>query len=263
MSIIELRVSGRYKIGRKIGAGRFGQIYHSKNVQSNQDVAIKIEEIKSKHPQLIYEGKILQNLQGGVGIPSMLWYGQENDFNFLVMDLLGQNLEDLLVSCKKTFTLKTVLMLADQLISNIEYLHFKNYIHRDIKPKNFLMGCGQKSHIVYTIDFGLSKLYRDTRTHEHIPLKEGKSLIGAARYASINTHKGFEQSRRDDLESLGYMLIYFLKGTLPWKDTRVNKKEEKHQKIMEKKIQTTIEQLCKGIDFYIKNQVFLQNFYNS
>ncbi|CAD8208806.1 unnamed protein product [Paramecium octaurelia] len=247
MSIIELRVCGRYKLGPKIGVGSFGQIYLAKNVQSNQDVAIKIEEVKSKHPQLLYEGKILQNLQGGVGIPSMLWCGQENDFNFLVMDLLGQNLEELLVLCKRAFTLKTVLMLADQLISNLEYIHFKNYVHRDIKPENFLMGCAKKSHIVYTIDFGLSKRYRDARTHDHIPQKEGKPLIGTARYASINTHKGTEQSRRDDLEALGYMLIYFLKGTLPWQGIRANRKEEKYQKIMEKKISTPIDQLCKGI----------------
>lgn len=101
-------------------------------------------------------------------------------------------MEELFVLCKRTFTLKTVLMLADQLISNLEYIHFKNYVHRDIKPENFLMGCGPKSFIVYIIDFGLAKRYRDARTYEHIPLKDGKQIIGKVRYASINTHKGME-----------------------------------------------------------------------
>lgn len=132
------------------------------------------------------------------------------------MDLLAQNLEELFVMCKRSFTLKTVLMLADQLISNLEYIHFKNFVHRDIKPENFLIGSGRKSHVVHTIDFGLSKRYRDVRTYEHVPLKDGKPIIGKCRYASINSHKGMEQSRRDDMEALGYMLIYFLKGTLPW-----------------------------------------------
>lgn len=109
------------------------------------------------------------------------------------------------------------------------------------------MGCGKKSHIVYTIDFGLSKRFRDARTHDHIPLKEGKPLIGTARYASIATHKGFEQSRRDDLEALGYMLIYFLKGQLPWQGIRANRKEEKYQRILEKKTSLTVEQLCKSM----------------
>lgn len=177
----------------------------------------------------------------------MHWCGQENDFNFLVMDLLGQNLEELFNLCKRKFTLKTVLMIADQILSNLEYIHFKNYVHRDIKPENFLIGQGKKSHIIYTIDFGLSKRYRDSRTHEHIPLKDGKPLIGTARYASVNTHKGIEQSRRDDLEAIGYMLIYFLKGQLPWQGIRTQRKEEKYQKILEKKTSTGIDLLCKGI----------------
>jgi serine/threonine protein kinase len=107
-------------------------------------------------------------------------------------------------------------MIADQMISRLEYMHNNNFIHRDMKPDNFLMGVGGKANTVYMIDFGLSKRYRDPKTGQHIPYRDGKSLTGTARYASVNTHIGIEQSRRDDLESVGYILLYLLKGTLPW-----------------------------------------------
>ena len=98
----------------------------------------------------------------------------------------------------------------------MEYIHSKCFLHRDIKPDNFLIGLGKKQHIVYAIDFGLSKRFKDPRTGDHIPYRDGKSLTGTARYASTNTHLGVEQARRDDLESLGFIFVYFLKGKLPW-----------------------------------------------
>lgn len=115
------------------------------------------------------------------------------------MDLLGPTVEHLFALCGKRLSLKSTLMLADQFIQRIEWIHSKDYIHRDIKPENFLMGIGNNSHIVHMIDFGLSKKYRDLKTHQHIPYKENKTLTGTARYASINAHLGIEQSRRDDL----------------------------------------------------------------
>ena len=134
----------------------------------------------------------------------------------MVMDNLGPSIEELFRKCNRRFSLKTVLMLADQMIQRIEYIHSRLYLHRDIKPDNFLIGLGKRQHYVYIIDFGLTKRYRDQKSGQHIPYKDGKSLTGTARYASLNTHIGVEQSRRDDLECLGFVLIYFLKGGLPW-----------------------------------------------
>jgi len=131
------------------------------------------------------------------------------------------------------------------MLSRIEYVQSRYILHRDIKPDNFVIGQGSKQHKVYVIDFGLAKKYV-SRDGKHIPYKEGKSLTGTARYASVNTHLGIEQARRDDLESLGYLMMYFLRGSLPWQNMRANNKKEKYQKIMEKKMGTPIEILCKG-----------------
>ena len=247
MNIIEIRVAGRFKLMTRIGTGSFCDIYQGVNVHSAVEVAIKFEDTKSKYPQLLYEAKILQNLQGGTCIPTLHWCGPENEFNVLVIDLLGPNIEELFNKCDRKFTLKTVLMIADQLISNIEYIHSKNYIHRDIKPENFLFGIGKQSHNLYTIDFGLSKRFRDSKTQAHIPYREKKPLIGTARYASINTHKGIEQSRRDDMESIGYLLVYLMKGKLPWQGIKAKNKDEKYIKIKDQKLSISLKELCSNL----------------
>ena len=179
-----------------------------------------------------------------VGVPAGRWYGVEGEYNVLVMDLLGKSLEDLFCMCSRRFSLTTVLVLADQLLTRLEMIHRKSLIHRDIKPDNFLIGRGANSQTVYIIDFGLSKLYRDPRTLRHIPYREGKSLTGTARYASIHTHMGIEQARRDDLESLGYVLMYFLRGSLPWQGLQAVTKRQKYERILQKKVSTSIEALC-------------------
>jgi len=242
---MELRVGGKFRLGRKIGSGSFGDIYIGTNVQTSEEVAIKLESIKSKHPQLLYESKLYKILAGGVGVPNVHWYGVEGDYNVMVIDLLGPSLEDLFSFCNRKFSLKSTLMLADQMINRVEYMHAKNFIHRDIKPDNFLIGLGKKANQVHVIDFGLAKKYRDPKTQQHIPYRENKALTGTARYASVNTHLGIEQSRRDDLEAVGYVLMYFNRGSLPWQGLKANSKKEKYEKIMEKKMSTPVEVLCK------------------
>ncbi|KAL7663125.1 non-specific serine/threonine protein kinase [[Candida] zeylanoides] len=244
---MDLRVGKKYRIGRKIGSGSFGDIYLGTNIISGEEVAIKLENTKAKHPQLEYEAKVYKALSGGVGIPFVRWYGTECDYNAMVIDLLGPSLEDLFNYCNRKFSYKTVLLLADQLICRIEYIHARCFIHRDIKPDNFLMGIGRRGSQVNVIDFGLAKKYRDPRTHLHIPYRENKNLTGTARYTSVNTHLGIEQSRRDDLESLGYVLIYFCRGSLPWQGLKAVTKRQKYDRIMEKKISTPNDVLTQGL----------------
>jgi serine/threonine protein kinase len=195
----------------------------------------------------LYEARLLKHLAGSPGIPTIYYSAMEGDWNVMVMEVLGPSLEDLFSGvCNRKFSLKSILMLADQMIYRAETLHSRHFISRDIKPDNFLMGLGTKSAILYMIDLGLSKKFRDQRTHQHIPYKENKNLTGTARYASINAHVGIEQSRRDDMESIGYVLMYFFRGALPWQGLKAANKIEKYQRIMEKKMQTSVELLCKG-----------------
>ncbi|XWS20123.1 hypothetical protein CRYUN_Cryun31cG0073500 [Craigia yunnanensis] len=237
---MEPRVGNKYRLGRKIGSGSFGEIYLGTNVQTNEEVAIKLENVKTKHPQLLYESKLYKILQGGTGIPNVRWFGAEDDYNVLVMDLLGPSLEDLFNFCSRKLSLKTVLMLADQMINRVEFVHSKSFLHRDIKPDNFLMGLGRRANQVYIIDFGLAKKYRDTSTHQHIPYRENKNLTGTARYASMNTHLGIEQSSRNKL------VITQCLCSLPWQGLKAGTKKQKYEKISEKKVSTSIEAFCRG-----------------
>jgi len=242
----DFRVGGKYCIGRKIGSGSFGEVYLGVNTHTHEEVAIKLEKVNTPHPQLLNESKLYRVLQGCVGVPSLHWYGVNENYNVMVLDLLGPSLENLLSSCNRHFSIKTTLMLAYDLISRLEIFHAKSYIHRDIKPENFLIGLGAKANRVYLIDYGLARRFRDKRTKQHIPYREGKNLTGTARYASVNTHLGIEQSRRDDMQVLGYVLLYFLRGQLPWQGLAAHTKKEKYDRIMAGKIGTTVEVLCEG-----------------
>lgn len=243
-------VAKNYQITKKLGNGAFGEIWKACNLKSKQEYAIKFEEINSKHQQLYAECRIYLWFHSdstvlAQAIPQVVYYGIEGNKSIMIMDLLGPSLEDLFTKCKKKFSVKTVLMCADQMIKRVEYIHMRRIIHRDIKPDNFTIGHNKNSHRIFIIDFGLAKKFMSS-AGEHIKYREGKGLTGTARYASINTHLGIEQARRDDLESLGYVFLYFLRGSLPWQGLKARNIKDKYEKIKEKKILTKVDDLCTG-----------------
>ena len=245
-----------------VGCGAFGEIHLAYDVNMKALRAIKFEMANHKNPQLKHEYSVLEQLNkhdssnnasqpqniGGdnfTGVPKVYYFDRlEHKYNFMVMEFLGPSLGDLFQLKERNFGMETVLMLAIQILTRIEYIHEKGFLHRDIKPENFVIGLNEKSNLVYLIDYGLSKRYKDKNSGQHIPYRENKQLVGTVRYASINAHLGIEQSRRDDLEGIGYVLVYFYLGRLPWQN-KTDKGKPLTQKITEKKLTTPPELLCK------------------
>ena len=248
---------GNYITERRLGQGSFGEVWEAKHQTTGQRVALKLEPRNTSVPQLFFEAKLYLMFQTAKSsnnvsipcnnIPAVYGSGQTENTNYIAMDLLGKSLEDIMVQVPK-FSEKTVFMLAGQMISCVEYVHKFHYIHRDIKPDNFVMGVGENANKVYIIDFGLSKKYIDANG-KHIKNCTGKSLTGTARYASINALEGFEQSRRDDMESLLYVWVYCLKGRLPWMGLP-NAGKRKYEAILNKKKTTKIDDLCAGLNSF-------------
>jgi casein kinase 1 len=238
-----------YKVGKKIGEGSFGIIFEGINLLNNQQVAIKFEPRRSETPQLRDEYRAYRILAGSFGIPRAYYFGQEGLHNILVIDLLGPSLEDLFDWSGRKFSVKTVAQVAKQMITRVQAIHDKDLIFRDIKPDNFLIGRPNTptANTVHIVDFGMAKYYRDPKTKQHIPYRERKSLSGTARYMSINTHLGREQSRRDDLESLGHVFLYFLRGSLPWQGLKAPTNKQKYEKIGQKKKSSPISELCENL----------------
>ena len=236
----------KYKLIKKIGKGSYGIIYLCKDIASNEFFAAKLQNKNSYTNSLQNEYQIMREINIDK-IPNVKFYGENNLYNILIMQLLGKSLEDIFekILHKQKMPIHSVCNIAIQIIDILEQIHNKNYIHRDIKPSNFLFGNNSfNNNIIYLIDFGLAKKYRESNNAEHYEIKEENKLIGTARFASINAMEGLSQSRRDDLESLGYMLIYFLKGKLPWQNFLIKNKEERYNKIKQTKKEIVINELC-------------------
>ena len=238
-------IFNKYKIIKRLGRGSFGYIYLVE--YQNKLYAMKLENTKKGYYILDKEIYLMIHLYGP-RIPYAKSFGQCGYYNVLVMELLGKSLEDIkLMLPSKKMTIPCVCKLSYQMLQILEHIHRKSFLHRDVKPDNFIMGIGPNSHLLYMIDFGFAKTYRDPTTLAHHPMQKGAGITGTARFASINTLSGYTQSRRDDLESLGYAIVYIAKGTLPWANIKCDNKDALYNRILETKIQTTPENLCSGL----------------
>lgn len=223
-----IQLNDKYKLIKIIGKGTFGEVYTILDRKTKNIYAGKIEK-KSKKSRLKDEYKIYKILEkNGVyeGIPKIITFIETNEQHILIMELLGESLDQKLEKNGGKFDIGTVLKLGIEIIKLLKKIHDVGYIHRDIKPNNFLVGINDCDDKLYIMDFGLSKNYLSD-DGKHIKFKNGKSFVGTARYVSINIHMGIEPSRRDDLEAVGYMLIYFLLGKLPWQGLQKQKNQIK------------------------------------
>jgi casein kinase 1 len=241
-----------YTITKYISSGSFGDVFSAKHKKTKEEVAIKIPintDEKNGEKWLLEEAKVYNALNKDksedCGVANMkVLKNKELDKKIIVMDLLGPSLESILAKRKK-LRLKTVILLAVQMIELLRYIHEKGYIHRDIKPDNFVVD-KENGRKLYCIDFGLAKKYVK-RNNEHILFKKGNKFCGTARYASIAAHKGYEQSRKDDLEAIGYLLVYLFRGKLPWQNLKHKDKKERYKMILEKKESISEEELCEQL----------------
>ncbi|CAD8104826.1 unnamed protein product [Paramecium sonneborni] len=241
-------IADKFILLEKVGQGSFGYIFKTENSETKEIVATKFEKRENRSngqaSMLVREIKVLLELSGVDGFPQIQYYGRDENYNYCMITYLGHNLEYLLRR-SKGFTQLSCLKLSLQLIERLESLHNKNIIHRDLKPENMVIGYID-THIVYLIDFGLAKYFKDSNG-QHITLSDKKGIIGTARYASIAAHQGLEQSRKDDLESLAYVLIYLNLGKLPWMNLQIADKHEKYQTIFEMKKNVKLEELTEEL----------------
>ena len=244
MQLLNTIFFNKYRLVEKLGEGTFGMIFKCESTDGL--CAFKFEKKRNGRRSLLRtESEVMIELKG-YGIPNIILYIEQGDYNIMIMELLGKSLESLVKQFNdEKFSLKTVCMLAIEILKILKKVHEKHYIHRDIKPDNFAIGYSDQSKL-YLIDFGLAKQYRSEKTLQQKPMQKNKRLTGTARYASINALRGYDQSRRDDLESVGYVVAYLLRGNLPWQGIIVKTKEEKYAKILYRKQNVTSEQLFYG-----------------
>lgn len=241
-------VAGRFQILRKLGSGSYSVVHLAFDKKENQLVAVKFEwQNAEKTDKLLKEAELCEVF--GPHSPrttSVMWVGSKGEYDIMAMGLLGPSLEDVFMKkCHRKFSLKTVLMMAEQMIDCIEFVHSHKVIHRDIKPSNFVLGPKGQHDKIYIVDFGLAKYFRGA-DGRHIPMVKKSGMTGTARYTTVNLHQGLEPSRRDDLGSIGYVLLYFLRGQLPWQGINHRDKKKRKKRIGKKKASTSHEKLCRG-----------------
>ncbi|CEM23755.1 unnamed protein product [Vitrella brassicaformis CCMP3155] len=247
----------RFMVLEVIGSGSFSTVYRGFDTVTKDEVAIKMEPKSIKIPLLAHESRVYRNLATSdapiAAVPRVYWYGEEGEYSVLVLERLGPSLDHLLMHLtmrqgRQAMSLKTVLMIADQVLEALRCVHRNGYVYRDIKPENCLIGMRGQAHRVYIVDYGLAKRYVDVcRMGQHVPMREGKKLVGTAIFASLNNHMGRECSRRDDVESLGFMLTYLAMGKLPWMDVAVDDRLELYDAIKRGKIECGITHLCASL----------------
>eukprot|EP00403_Amphidinium_massartii_P011651 CAMPEP_0178412458 /NCGR_PEP_ID=MMETSP0689_2-20121128/22026_1 /TAXON_ID=160604 /ORGANISM="Amphidinium massartii, Strain CS-259" /LENGTH=428 /DNA_ID=CAMNT_0020033707 /DNA_START=76 /DNA_END=1359 /DNA_ORIENTATION=+ len=242
-------IGGRFKVKRKIGSGSYSEVYLGIDTATLDKVAIKAEwKGAEKTDKLHGEVMLYQKLGRSNAVPAIHWFGVEGEYSLMVMDLLGPSLDSLLKEYKR-FSLRTTLLLANQMLERLEYVHDRGIVYRDIKPHNFLLGRGETKDHVYIVDFGLSKRYWSSKHGKHIRMRKHIGHVGTVRYSSLKQMQGYEASRRDDLEALGYVLMHFLRGTLPWQGIKAKNRRKKHALIQLKKVEATNGadcELCRG-----------------
>ncbi|KAH7912780.1 kinase-like domain-containing protein [Hygrophoropsis aurantiaca] len=243
-------INGQFVVGKQIARGAYSTIFQGTNLQTNQTVAIKFGLTNIDDAQLDREAKALKLTDGTIGVPRAYYFGREGPYNVLVTDQFGLGMGELFETCNRKLSIKSVCMIARLMIKRIQAVHEKGVLHRYIRPENFMFGKpeSEEANVLHVIAFGLAKQYRDPETQHHIPYAEGFRFFGSAPFMSINAHLGRQQSRRDDLESIGYVLIYLLLGTLPWMersspDTSVR---VLYGKVSEKMQTISISDLCDG-----------------
>lgn len=260
---------GKFTLSRLLGKGGFGEVYAGVQTSNGESVAVKLERNNGKSSFLFHEARVMQEIQkvrtqdGIAGIATLKYFGQEGDYRMLIMSLQGPALEDMHEKLGR-FSLKTTALLADQMISRLEYIHSVGYVHRDLKTENFLLGSGCNSQRIYLIDFGLSSRYLTT-DGTHREMATGKCFLGTSRFASLRTHQGFSQSRRDDMEQLVYIMIYMYVGWLPWSGLNIRDHVAKEKRIGQLKAQLRLDDICakcprqfEDFLFYARNMDFAE-----
>jgi serine/threonine protein kinase len=241
----------RFRVGKQLSRRNSCVVHRGKDIKTGAKVVINLEPECTRKPSLMHEARVLQVLEKMDGVPKIIHLGVESNFNVMVVDMLGPSLEDLYRHCKG-FDTRTIGNLALQMLNRLELLHAKDLVHRNIRPESFVIGNGTKISQLHMVGLGNAKNYKHSKSKEHVQLKERKDTTSNPVFASLQTHLGVEHSRRDDLESLGYVLVYFFKGSLPWQVAA----QDGHEDAVQIKRSVSMEDLCQGcpreLEMYVR-----------